>query len=250
MSTQANGPWTVVLAVVIALSFVGFFIGVEQEGRDGSALVFGLPTGTDAAAPPARSYSEQRRTPRGKGSGFDAELAAMRAEGPRWTDPVDAWGDPTAARVDRAENRAYDGAPPTIPHPIRQDSAPECLTCHGEGLRLREATASPMPHRELPSCTQCHVVRQSPVPGGDGRDFTVATDFEGLRREARATRASALAPPVVPHSTTMRERCLSCHGPYGRDALKTPHAERAACEQCHAPSAEMDLRPTRGAGER
>jgi cytochrome c-type protein NapB len=44
----------------------------------------------------------------------------------------------------------------------------------------------------------------------------------------------------VPHTTFMRESCLSCHGPTGADPIRTTHAWRTNCLQCHAPSAVLD----------
>jgi cytochrome c-type protein NapB len=49
---------------------------------------------------------------------------------------------------------------------------------------------------------------------------------------------------VIPHPTHMRENCESCHGVAGPHGLRTPHAERQSCTQCHAPDAKLDRRPT------
>src|SRR5690606_239420 len=54
----------------------------------------------------------------------------------------------------RAENRAYNGAPPTIPHPIDAREVDGCLACHGEGMVLADGLiATRMPHEHLPGCT-------------------------------------------------------------------------------------------------
>jgi cytochrome c-type protein NapB len=45
---------------------------------------------------------------------------------------------------------------------------------------------------------------------------------------------------VVPHTTWMRNDCLSCHGRTASPGLETTHAWRKNCLQCHAPSAELD----------
>ena len=55
-------------------------------------------------------------------------------------------------------------------------------------------------------------------------------------------RAWSIAPPEIPHRTFMQERCESCHGVNGRDAIRSTHPWRQSCEQCHAPSAEFDQR--------
>jgi nitrate reductase (cytochrome), electron transfer subunit len=55
-------------------------------------------------------------------------------------------------------------------------------------------------------------------------------------------RAGPGAPPTVPHATTMRERCSSCHGVAGALGMRSTHPWRESCTQCHAPSAVLDQR--------
>ena len=191
----------------------------------------------------ARSWAEMRRTPRGEGSGWAVDIAELR--GPSRLDPFDPTGLAKApALADRMRNRAYDGAPPTIPHPIRQGSASECLACHDVGLRIRGATASAISHREMTTCTQCHVVSSAPMPADTWLPREVgANTFSGRGPPSAGARAWSIAPPVIPHTTAMRDVCLSCHGPLGREALRSSHPERETCTQCHAVSATLDLRP-------
>ena len=63
---------------------------------------------------------------------------------------------------ERALRRAYDGAPPVIPHPVRDGGAAECLACHATGFALAGRRASGVPHADFASCTQCHVVASGP----------------------------------------------------------------------------------------
>lgn len=245
MPALPSGALQIGLAVAIGVSFVGFFVGVSDEAGDAHApLHVEREADTDAeGVPRARSYTELRRSPRGDGSGWAEDVAALR--GPSRLDPVVLDGLAKApALADRMANRAFDGAPPTIPHPIRQDAAAECLACHEEGLRFRGATASAMSHREMTSCTQCHVVSAAPMPADAWLPKEVGENrFVGLAPPTAGARAWSVAPPVVPHPTAMREACLSCHGPLGREALRSSHPERETCTQCHALSAEKDLRP-------
>lgn len=240
-----HGALQIGLAVAIAVSFVGFFVGVSEEVDDAHAPlhVEGEADTDDAGVPRARSYTELRRSPRGAGSGWETDVAALR--GPSRLDPVALDGLAKGpALADRMANRAYDGAPPTIPHPVRQDAAAECLACHDEGLRIRGATASAMSHREMTSCTQCHVVSAAPMPADAWLPKEVAENaFVGLQPPTAGARAWSIAPPTIPHRTSMREACLSCHGPLGREALRSSHPDRETCTQCHAASAELDLRP-------
>jgi cytochrome c-type protein NapB len=231
----------IALALILGIVVMGFFVGVSSPPGTGSPLVHHARAQAAEGVRVMPSYRGLRASSASDSTwGADSAKLAVVGAGPE--------GDRTAAVSDRAANRAYDGAPPTIPHPIRQNSTAECLACHQDGLRVREGVASAMSHRELVSCTQCHVVSGMPMPGPAlPPDATFAFNgFEGLRSPGAGSRAWSIAPPTIPHRTTMRERCMSCHGPAGRDALKTPHPDRQSCEQCHAPDATSDQRPVGG----
>jgi cytochrome c-type protein NapB len=239
-TSSAMGPGLQIgFSIVLGLAVLGFFVGTGEAPDLGSPLVQqgGAEAGPAGDAMP--SYSMLRSTARG-GTSWTQEVAALAA-----TPSGPAGGDKASALAGRRGNRAYDGAPPTVPHPVRQNAAPECLACHEEGLRIRDRSASAMSHRELTSCTQCHVVQAAPMPGAMlPPDATFAVNgFQGMESPTRGERAWAIAPPTTPHRTTMRERCMSCHGPQGRAPLQTPHPERRSCEQCHAPSASLDQAP-------
>ncbi len=148
-------------------------------------------------------------------------------------------------RLIRQEHRAYAGAPPQIPHRIDQMRPDSCLACHGEGLQLRSGTASAISHAKMTSCTQCHA---APAPDflHENRQPLAENTFVG-QTEIPGPRAWAGAPPQIPHSTHMRENCLSCHGPNGQPPLRTSHPERVSCLQCHTSAANSlwkeDLAP-------
>jgi len=161
-----------------------------------------------------------------------ALLAALVACGPGRPAPpsVEAVGASTA--LVRAERRAYDGAPPTIPHP---DPGASCSACHdadGQAVGTKFAPASP--HLGTPEegstqrCRQCHVFVTTDA-------LFVANDFIGLPQNLRrGGRATPGAPPTIPHRLLMRENCLACHaGPGAREEIRTPHPDRARCRQCH-----------------
>lgn len=153
---------------------------------------------------------------------------------PRAGDPVPGRSDAvkTAALV-RAERRAYDGAPPVIPHAAFEST---CVSCHNEeGVAVPGVGFSPpSPHvataglSAISRCEQCHVRAQSHTPW-------VANTFAGLRQDLRkGLRLHAEAPPVMPHPVFMRENCAACHtGPAAREAIRTTHPERTHCRQCH-----------------
>ncbi len=237
---ETNRPLMMVgLLVVAALSIVGFFTGTEPRAPRKSPVptTSAPPARADDKLPLARSYKELRKTPRGEGSGWEAGAQKARTL---------SNGEPLTqetlerALARRARRRAYDGAPPTVPHPIAQDSAPECLACHGEGLRLGSARAGDLPHAELTNCAQCHVEQDSSVPegelAGDPRD--TASGFQGSLPVSKGQRAWPGAPPEIPHATGMRGNCLACHGPGTSSPMRSSHPERSQCLQCHAPTGE------------
>lgn len=150
----------------------------------------------------------------------------------------------------RALLRAYDGAPPRIPHPVPERGEPECLACHEDGMRVAGRTAPAMPHATLLSCVQCHVMDAPRAPrGASGLESgpPLTGTFVGAAAPARGPRAWAGAPPGMPHRVRMREDCASCHGTLST-GIGSPHLERLVCTQCHAPSAELDLAPIREGG--
>jgi cytochrome c-type protein NapB len=134
----------------------------------------------------------------------------------------------------RAERRAYDGAPPVIPHPPLGGS---CTTCHAAQAREVPGVgvAPPNPHRKTlglsnqSRCQQCHVFQTTET------DFAGST-FRGLpQTPRRGDRLYATAPPTLPHPVFMREDCRACHaGDSARTEIRYTHPERANCLQCHA----------------
>lgn len=135
----------------------------------------------------------------------------------------------------RAERRAYDGAPPTIPHDSFGANCSNCHTHRGRSVSgVGFAPASPHVDTRYAGgtirCRQCHV----PV-ATDG--LFVATSYKGLPQDlAAGDRATLGAPPRIPHRVLMRENCGACHdGPGAREGIRTDHPERTRCRQCHVP---------------
>jgi cytochrome c-type protein NapB len=96
-----------------------------------------------------------------------------------------------------------------------------------------------MSHGFLVNCLQCHA---TPPPKPFAHlDVVAANNFVGLPAPTSGERAFPGAPPVIPHSTWMRERCLSCHGGVaGWPGLEVTHRWRTNCKQCHALSAQLE----------
>ena len=148
-----------------------------------------------------------------------------------------ASGKKTLASV-RAERRAFDGAPPVIPH---EKLGASCTACHSKtGIQFGAmGFAPPMPHDvaeemgKFSRCEQCHVYVQT-------QELFVENTFWGLRQDLRrGRRLNEHAPPVLPHPVFMRENCTACHtGPAAREEIRCTHPERLRCLQCHVPVVE------------
>lgn len=232
---------SIAVAVIVPAAVMGYLTG----SRPPQPVSPPRPIAAVAASGRAPSYAELRSMRRGPNAHmYDGAFAAFAQ---RSAAPLDDAQQPQAARAEalaqRRERRAYDGAPPTIPHRIVQLSVADCRACHGAGLALGDKRAPRPPHAQLDSCTQCHVVGQDPRPGPPVTPLAGNT-FAGLESPSRGNRAWFGAPPTIPHPTLMRSQCMSCHGPSGRAGMRTPHPDRQSCSQCHAPSATLDQRPT------
>jgi nitrate reductase (cytochrome), electron transfer subunit len=241
------------LAVIVGLAIIGFFAGTREHTYKALTLVgFKSQERPGHEVPPARSYSELKQRPWETNAHWQHELT-RRTESQRGqhTDEssegqiVRTPEDHARALEERSASRAYAGAPPTIPHPVRQTGAVECMACHGEGLRIDGKLAPAMSHPYMTNCTQCHVVSEGPGPFSERFAELIPSDnaFDGIKRHAPGWIAHDGAPPLIPHPTHMRENCSSCHGEVARPGLRTTHPWRQNCVQCHAPSADMDQRP-------
>lgn len=236
----------VAAAVVIAAAVVGFLVGTRPSEPEATsrrsdpgaaAATAAAPTSSEVA--PAVRYAEIAATARVAGDPEElarlAEPFAVR-EPPAARAPAPVTAAALAARADR---RAYDGAPPVVPHAIDPMDSTVCLACHERGAEVDGRVAPRPSHPRYGSCTQCHVeARAARFADREGPD----NRFAGLDAPAGGARAWQGAPPTVPHPTWMRGDCLACHGPAGRDGLRTTHPERRSCTQCHAPSAMLDQR--------
>lgn len=244
---------------IVAVALIGFITGTRSGASvtDESAhvgVLLAAPEGEDdeGALPPAPRHADLarddlRRTDARQIASFAHLLSDRR--GLTATVELDE-----ASRAEdlaaRARLRAYDGAPPRIPHAIAQMTRPDCMACHDAGLRVADHIAPAMSHEPFANCTQCHVVDGAPMPGGAlGLESAPPweTDFVGLEAPDHGPRVWDGAPPVIPHPTRMRERCASCHGVLA-EGLASSHPWRASCTQCHAPSAAFDQVPTGGVG--
>lgn len=133
-------------------------------------------------------------------------------------------------------NRAFYGAPPSIPHKVENErnmGGNSCLKCHENGGFTEKFTAyAPVtPHPEMINCRQCH------VPQNAKALFRNTNFKKGTIPLAGINNALKGSPPVIPHQLQMRENCLSCHaGPSAPKEIRVTHPERINCRQCHVPN--------------
>lgn len=165
--------------------------------------------------------------------------------------------------------RAYPGAPPRIPHGLNPDEALKggCKTCHERGgYSYRFDAYVPItPHPDMGMCLQCHVgdakLMAIPMPSldpsarcmqchsaGGQRWKDSGTTFRPIQWPQLMHVNVGDAPPPIPHTLEMRTNCLSCHAaPSAVQEIRTKHANRSNCRQCHVESGRDTadfIRPT------
>ncbi|MAO10559.1 MAG: cytochrome C [Flavobacteriaceae bacterium] len=135
------------------------------------------------------------------------------------------------------DNRAFPGAPPSIPHPVAKERSfggNTCLQCHQNGgfVEKFNAYAPITPHPEMVNCRQCHVTEETKTTF---KAFTFDKPQPPKVGEG-ANNAMPGSPPMIPHQLQMRENCITCHaGPSAPKEIRVTHPERINCRQCHLP---------------
>ncbi len=229
--------------IALAGMLLGFYDSVAPSGQPDYTTYQNAGQAANQTVPQAVTYSNM------KDAGFGVN-ASWETTWPRTQDDSTSFYDATpadtlsreAALAQRAQRRAFSGAPPVVPHAIDQQNAASCLVCHGEGLRVGQVVAPKMSHETYANCTQCHVesINRALPPTTGPR--AAATLFQGLANPGPGERAWPGAPPTIPHTTWMRESCTSCHGTLADKGLMTSHPWRGNCVQCHGLSAGLDQR--------
>lgn len=235
------------VCVVFVVSVTGFFIGMRQTLTETESPAPAPAASLDdhgphapSHAPQAVDYRELRSAGLGPNAHFQSNLTSLRApEGMLQASMAEL-------RLRREDRRAFDGAPPVVPHPIAQDNSFSCLACHQEATRIDDVVAPGISHPAYASCTQCHVSTR-----GLGSQWNTGTyqvgpfdenSFSGHHQPAMGSRAYPDAAPTIPHTIHMRQNCNSCHGPLGTSPIRTTHPERQSCMQCHIPGGGVDKR--------
>jgi nitrate reductase (cytochrome), electron transfer subunit len=229
------------ITAALAVGVSGFCIGLRQASRfvpveapPERALAMHTTRGSLPSAPRYRDIPANHPRPN---AGWSNDLRALE---PRAGQAV-AWDHAEARSADWRARRAYDGAPPVVPHAIDQTNPMSCLACHESPTQVGTRLAPAMSHPHYANCLQCHASsRGTGMPGEVALSMASDSLFIGAFALDMATRAGEGAPPTIPHTVTHRESCLSCHGPQGNATIRTTHPERGNCLQCHASNAELD----------
>ena len=140
-------------------------------------------------------------------------------------------------------NRAFLGAPPSIPHPVAEERSfggNTCIQCHQNGgfVEKYNAYAPITPHPEMTNCRQCHVTKNT---NNTFKSFAF-NKVQPPKIGEGVNNALLGSPPVIPHQLQMRESCLSCHaGSSAPKEIRVSHPERINCRQCHVPKTSKQI---------
>ncbi len=245
------------LAVIAALfafttGVSGYFMGLLQTNRfaDKDRHVAPVPEAPAASsAPEAPRYADLADHTRQANHTWHNAITnlpsapAFTANTPRLS-PEEL----TTLLARRDSRRAFAGAPPTVPHPIDQHTSAACLACHGQPTRVGRIDVPQISHPACTNCIQCHAPAAGPgpalaTPPPAQATPVLANAFAGLPAPVAGTRAYDGAPPIMPHTTAMRQNCITCHSPGGSSLIKTTHPQRQNCLQCHALDAGRETLP-------
>ncbi len=229
--------------VAISIAVVGYFTGLqspmppltESVPLPGGEKILKGTTPIEEGVIPATRYSSMSEVTRNHR--YQTRLTSLKSTFDPLAEIKIAPEEKLAALLKREQNRAFNGAPPTIPHPIDQRSDVSCLACHKEGAITKSLRIPRMSHELLLNCTQCHVEGSSQHMAA--KEFR-ENDFAGLPAPTEGPRSFKGAPPQIPHTTWMRSDCMSCHGYAGLQGIRTTHPWRSSCQQCHTPSASQN----------
>ncbi len=238
---------TIVVSVVFTISASGFFMGMRQTIHETGQTTnpIELPHNMLEQHPQIKGavdYKDIANAGFGPNAEFKSQLSSLRSTPSEAPQPYPLSVSEEQLRAKRNSLRAYDGAPPIVPHPIAQDSAASCLQCHRQSTRISDVIAPAISHPEYTSCTQCHVSGKGLGSRWNTAEFDLHTGnrFSGDHEKKIAEQAYPDSPLTIPHTLHMRQNCISCHGELGTSPIRTSHPERQSCSQCHVPGSNVE----------
>lgn len=244
---KSNKATTIVVAIVFTISVSGFFMGMRQtvsetEHSDANAVSHEHIDQSHQSIQPAVDYKDIAKANFGPNTAFKSRLSSLKNNPDNQGQINPLLVSEAALREKRNSRRAYDGAPPIVPHPITQDNAASCLQCHDGATRIGDIVAPAISHPEYTSCTQCHISSKGLGSRWNTAEFDLHTGnrFAGNYNAKPVERAYDDSPPTIPHNVHMRQNCMSCHGELGTSPIRTSHPDRQSCTQCHVPSSQID----------
>jgi hypothetical protein len=114
---------------------------------------------TEEGVVPAAHYSEMAATSRTDQG--QTQLTSLKSTVEPLAEFKITLEDKLMALEQRGRNRAFNGAPPTVPHSIDQQTDAACVACHQTGAVASTIRIPRMSHQFLTNCTQCHVESHS-----------------------------------------------------------------------------------------
>lgn len=172
-------------------------------------------------------------TAQAQSHGFDHNSGAAFDNYQQITDAYLEAASPVRTLAEYYSRRQYLGAPPFIPHKMADADGDElsCLTCHEKGgwTAAFQRHTPLTPHPEKTGCRQCH------VPEATDQLF-VSNNWISTPPPRLGRAHLPGGPPPIAHGLQMRENCIACHvGPGAVEGIRSNHASRGNCRQCHVP---------------
>lgn len=245
----------IVLVAAVTATVSGYFMGLRQTvGHDAVPMYSPRPhtldePEDDTRAPIAPTYRTLATRQHQPNAGWRTRLNDL-APAPAAHESTHPLTDDerTALRALRASRRAYEGAPPVVPHAVDQRHGASCLACHGQPTVIGGLSVAQISHSPYQNCLQCHAAGAGPTPDWASPPRAASltpsdNGFAGAMPRTAGSRAYEGAPPVIAHPVWMRENCMSCHGAGGSSAIKPDHGGRQSCLQCHATDSTLEQRP-------
>lgn len=240
---------SVLSVVIFVICMSGVFMGIRQSRRASEAP----PPSRDAPAtteqasyPVAPRYDQIPDSDWLANQHLAFNLKQLAPPPPSKSKTSPETNDLKELLAERNHRRAFEGAPPTIPHTISQLSSASCITCHSpeSPVSISGQTPAKMSHPYFANCTQCHVPSDGlkTLTEAEEDRLVVTSFFHGRGQPGPGSRAFQGAPPTIPHQIWMRQNCSSCHGPEQLFAVPRNHPPSQNCLQCHAPDARLDNR--------